>query len=387
MNTDRANEIIDNYIAQFPETTGPDKDELFKWKAAAIWKNAWDINAPDFADMLKKAVSGTEMLINSKRKFPAAGIVKLCTVNKETAESVRKEFIALLQDVPDISEEQKLMDGFIEHINTLIHDVLHSSWIYEQDRKSVSGYMGLARPERDYLYKSMQVKAFADYVEFDDNIGSGQTFSLKNFYRLCDELTAVIADRQDLMDTVSIGLQDYARANGIDSIAAIDPLYHILVFDIIYCTEHYGFYTTHPHVNVKRTTHSKSGLKQCPPIKPRDNTKMYERQQKRLKDRIDVLKADRDKLQYPDVTGMKLNHKAFGMGKVIKQDAAKVQIKFSDNIIKKMDLKCLYRGKIVSNFDADVLEAIKKISDIEYEIDKTTEKYRDLEFKIFSEML
>jgi hypothetical protein len=376
MNIDRANEIIDNYIAQFPETAGPDKDELFKWKAAAIWKNAWDINTPDFADMLKRAVSGTEMLINSKKSYPASGLVELCAHNSEAAESVRKEFITLLVDVQDVSEEQTRMDGFIERVNALIHDNLSKSWVYEQDRKSVSGYMGLTRPDRDYLYKATQVKAFANYVEFDDNIGSGQTFSLKNFYRLCDELTAVIAVRQDLRDAVTIGLQDYAHSSGIDNITTIDPAYHILVFDIIYCTEHYGFYTTHPHVTVKRV--KKVFGKQAVAEHPNP----YKEQEKLLMDKLSKQQAEREKLQYPDLTGKSIDHKTLGTGKVVKQDNARIQVKFSGNQFKTMNLEFLFRGGFISNLDADVSETLKKISDLDDEIDITSNELKTVRMKI-----
>lgn len=367
MNSGRINEIIDHYMEQFPMTTGPDNDELFKWKAAAIWKTTWDIDAADFGAMLKQAVIPTEVLVDSKTVYPASGLIELCNRDPALAEKVRAEFRALLQDTDDPDEEQALMESFVDHINALIDKAFPGSWKYVQDRKSVSDYLGLSRPDRDFFYKASEVKSFAEYVEFDDEIGVGQAFSLRNYYRLCGELIDVIESRRDLRELAASGLQDYALQSGQEEITVIDPAYHILAFDIIYCTGRYGFYTEHSHTGAKKSTSKKTVKKQKEPVRPEQPDPEQVRSRE-LQDTAAALQSERAKLQYPDLTGRTIVHKAFGSGEVIRQEDHKMQVRFAGDQIKTMNIEALYKGRHMDNLDADVLDRMKKIKDLDEKI-------------------
>ena len=54
MNLERLNKIIDIYIDKFEMLTNDECDENMKWRAMYHFKNNFDINAPDFYEMLEK---------------------------------------------------------------------------------------------------------------------------------------------------------------------------------------------------------------------------------------------------------------------------------------------------------------------------------------------
>ena len=56
MNTKNLNLIFENYISRFERINEPDgANENYKWFAVHNFQEVFDIDAPDFASMLKKA--------------------------------------------------------------------------------------------------------------------------------------------------------------------------------------------------------------------------------------------------------------------------------------------------------------------------------------------
>ena len=59
-------EIIEAYRANFTQV---DREERYKWEAVACFQNNWDIDAPDFALMLKNSLAKAQNLLSSSGYF------------------------------------------------------------------------------------------------------------------------------------------------------------------------------------------------------------------------------------------------------------------------------------------------------------------------------
>ena len=65
MNSERLNKIIDIYIDKFDMLTDDEHDENMKWRAMHHFKENFDLNAPDFYEMFKFAMSKSDIIINN----------------------------------------------------------------------------------------------------------------------------------------------------------------------------------------------------------------------------------------------------------------------------------------------------------------------------------
>ena len=68
-------------------------DEKYKWEAIQCFQENWDVNAPDFADMLKRSLAKTGNLLASVKNYPRKIIAGFA---KAAPEEVRAMFIAFL---------------------------------------------------------------------------------------------------------------------------------------------------------------------------------------------------------------------------------------------------------------------------------------------------
>ena len=69
-------------------------DEKYKWEAIKHFQENWDINAPDFANMLMLSLSETHNLLDSQNRFPRVMIEKFA---QSYPEEIRSMFIELFR--------------------------------------------------------------------------------------------------------------------------------------------------------------------------------------------------------------------------------------------------------------------------------------------------
>jgi 5-methylcytosine-specific restriction protein B len=65
----RFQDALENYKKAFAETW---QGEKYKWEAVKCFQDNWDVNAEDFAGMLKLSLSKTYNLLASRMNYPAA---------------------------------------------------------------------------------------------------------------------------------------------------------------------------------------------------------------------------------------------------------------------------------------------------------------------------
>lgn len=128
-------------------------------------------------------------LINNGIVQPTSGIVFLCKQDKKTEREVQEEFRKLLApDEGNIKVRQGRIHMFVDAINEKLQKAAPNKWKYNQDRRSVIMYLSFIAPDENFMFKSTEARAFADCYEFGEDIGSGQTFRLDVYYRMCREL-------------------------------------------------------------------------------------------------------------------------------------------------------------------------------------------------------
>lgn len=162
-------------------------DEKYKWEAVKHFQDNWDVNAPDFADMLERSLSKTYNLLASINNFPARMIVNFA---KTAPEEVRSMFIALFDESADY---YKRIEAFKQGSTTLLEKYGNGARQHYQYENAITTYLWLRYPDRYYIYKFGEVKKAADELDanwrfkkgaYADNVRSHLAF----YDELCKEL-------------------------------------------------------------------------------------------------------------------------------------------------------------------------------------------------------
>ena len=344
MNLERFNKIIDIYIDKFEMLTNDDCDENMKWRAMYHFKENFDIDAPDFHEMFKYAMSESSIIINNGTVQPVNGILKLITHEEDT---MRGLFAMLYEDDGgDLDKRQDKIERFVEETNKLLEKYERGKWKYKQDFRSVLAYLTFLKPEENYLYKSSQCQPFFRYLEYGEEIGYGQYFKLSRYYRMCDEVRQAISKHQELIETHNTRWGKVKDPQ--------DDL-HILTFDIIYCSIVYSFYEFENYTKIIRK--SKSDLEQ-ERIESEIDTKRIELEA--LEAELTNAQAVLDEFPEINLEGQNIKHRMFGKGLVSKQTGSYIEVAFAAKT-SKFILTTAFIGGFLSSEDVTILERCKQI--------------------------
>lgn len=77
MDKGRLNSLIELYVKNFDMINDDFHNENMKWKAIYHFKNNFDLNATNFYEMFKFAMSESGIVINNGTVQPINGILKL----------------------------------------------------------------------------------------------------------------------------------------------------------------------------------------------------------------------------------------------------------------------------------------------------------------------
>ena len=341
MNKDNLKIVFDQYIEQFDYLNDKDgHDEGYKWRAESCFVEHWDIDAEDFPAMFKAAMHETSNLIDNATVQPINGISMLLK-HEDEVEFVRECFRELFsEDDGDLEARLDRVDAFIEKINEKIDQYARGSWKYPQKRNDVIYYLNLWRPEDNYIYKATEAIDWANCIEYGDDFGSGESFSLAKYYRMCDELLAEVSKNEEVMRLHAKRFEEEA--------VGFDDELHILVYDIIFCAHNYNFYNK----AVISTTSTKARI----------NLAKTKEQIAKLEDELEQSKQEleqiRQKITEPvDMVGLIVVHKVFKEGKIISQTGDVQLIAFSVGE-KKFQFPQAYTGGFLKA-DESIMEMIK----------------------------
>ncbi|MCD8289708.1 MAG: EVE domain-containing protein [Prevotella sp.] len=222
IDTARLKEILDEYKADFTGSWW--KDERYKWYAVKMFQDNWDINAEDFPTMLRTSLSETHNLLASTNNFPRRMIRHLA---ERSPEEVRNAFRALYDENRDVVE--RILE-FKERADEIKEKYMNDVGSHFQDVNVVSTYLWLRYPDKYYIYKLSNVKAFAEKLNYGYTFKRGHSEdNLRNFYALYDEVNDFIRTDNELIDIFKSQLNKDCYP---------DPEFRTLTTDIGYYAAH-----------------------------------------------------------------------------------------------------------------------------------------------------
>ena len=337
MNSDRLNGLISSYIDNFDIINDEAHFENMKWEAIYHYKNNFNINAPDFYEMFKYAMSKSDIIINNGTVQPVNGILKLISYEEDT---MRNLFAMLYEeDDGNISKRQDRIESFVDQANKLLDKYERGKWKYKQDFRSVLAYLVFYKPEENYLYKSSQCQPFFRYLEYGEEIGYGQYFKLSRYYNMCNEVREVLSQHPELMET---------HKRRWKTVSDPEDNLHILTFDIIYCSIVYDYYEHQDFSKMPKK--SKTTLEQ-EKLETEITKKHFE---------IEATRQILDEIPEIHIEGKQIKHKMWGVGHVVQQKGTYITVSFALGE-KKLDLTRSFASGFLTSDDTSIAERSKKI--------------------------
>ena len=350
---------IQAYIKDFDRNNHRDdsclRNETIKWTAAASFAENWDINAEDMLSMWKRCTR--RAFIDTRYNHPSQGITLLLKKSSEV-EGVRNAFRTLFNaETDDVEEKWNRILKFIDYINGRIAEYYPNSSIYLQTREGVLTYLNLWDPDHNYRYKPSPANNWASYIGFED-WESGQRFSLRKYYKMCDEIQEVVKGHEELLrfhrQRFENGEPDY------------DKEYHILTFDVLY-----GFWG---YKDVQR-----EALEEYQEAMKQQRIADLEEQLIKVNRRIEMKSGQ---MVLPECLGYKVHHKKYGAGEVKEVDGTRLVVVFDDFGAKLFKYPDAFVKGFLQPEDSSIMEQFERNIVIESEL--TT--LREQESKIQEEL-
>ena len=170
-------------------------DEKYKWEAVKWFQDNWDVNAPDFTEMLNRSLEKTFNLLASANNFPKGMIVGF---SKHAPEEVRSMFIALFDESKDIWER---INAFKMQASILLEKYGNGAAQHYQYENAITTYLWLRYPDKYYIYKFGEVKTVASELESDYRFKKGAyADNIRSFLRLYDEISEALKEDTELVN-------------------------------------------------------------------------------------------------------------------------------------------------------------------------------------------
>ena len=318
MNLDNLKKLIECYANNLELIYGEKHDELFKWKAVQHFRDVW--YAPEnenlnFAQRFNKAKKESSVLIDNSRVSPSNGVVKIAEVAGQEVEHLFFD-VLLADDGGDIVARQNNMDAFLDGMEALRVKHYPQCWKYKQDRHAASCYLCFFAPDDNFIYHYTEVEEFALHIEYGIDIGSGESFKLDAYYKMCDEVIAVLREHTSLINRQNkfISSDEYYD----------DPSLHLLVFNLIWCANTYNFYRDMTHVSKKES------IKEYTLAQLREKERQeLEEKRNAILDEIVQLERNMDSCKDISLIGVQVSDKTSGaIGTIIAQEVNRVTVQY-----------------------------------------------------------
>ncbi len=349
MNTENLNQIIDNYIEKSNAINDSENREFYKWEAVKYFQDHWDIDAPDFAGMFKEAIKKTSNILNNRTVQPANGIIKLAE-RPELTETIREMFRELCSDDGgDIDKRQDKIYDFLSKADELLNKYEPGKWKYSQDMRTVISYLSFINPDDNYFYKATQARKFMHCVEYGDDFGSGENFSLKKYYKMCDALVEAIKYNEELHKTHEKIASDKTYDDKED---------HVFAYDIIYCALTYGLYR-----NIKFVRPTKN-------YKEQEKIRIMNELEEEIEIKNNILDEKLLELSEYDTfsaKGLIVKHKKFGEGRVIVHNGRLITVKFKDSFMK-FELPDAFSKGFIATESEEIMDCFTQMAKIESDV-------------------
>lgn len=318
MNKENLHELIRRYEEHFEILNNPENDEKFKWKAVRRFQDEWFSKENEhlsFSERFSKAKAESSVLIDNSTVSPANGIVKMAQAEPKEVERLFCE-VLFADDGGNLDLRQQHIEEFLEGIEAVRVKHFPGFWKYGQDRHAASCYLTLYKPEQNFIYKYTPTENFARYIEFGKDIGSGDNFSLKNYYEMGNLVVEALREHPNLLAAHEALLtDDYYR----------DQSLHLLAFDIIYCASAYGFFTGLQHKSKKEAikAYTQEQAKKAVAAKHQEEINALEAKIQALEMQLDLYRSIK-------LVGVRVYQRDYGEGIVIWQNINMIRVQFAN---------------------------------------------------------
>ena len=212
--------IIAAYKTVFVSKQWP--DEKYKWIAVKHFQDNWDIDAQDFAAMLKNALAKTDNLLGSAGRFPRRMIKEFAEV---APEQVRVMFKELFDETQDIWQRVK---SFKEKSHPLLDIHGKNALNHYQDENTIFTYLWLRYPEKYYIYKISELKTVAETLHSNLVFQNGKyEDNICNFLKLYNAIRLELLKDDELKTLLKSQLTDDCYADDALCTLTIDFGFYI----------------------------------------------------------------------------------------------------------------------------------------------------------------
>ena len=318
MNYENLEILINRYEENYYMVNDSEHDEKFKWAAVRCFQDTWfsENRGKTFAQIFAEATKESSVLINNSMISPTTGIVKMAEQKPSEVESLFRE--VLFAPFDTVEELQDHMDSFLDGIERIRQDLFPQYYRYKQERHAASCYLSFFNPSIHFIYRYSEAEEFAQYIEFGKDLGSGENFSLANYYELAEVVVRALAEHTGLIEKYKILVCS-------DDHYFNDESLHLMAFDLMYCARCYNFYNGLSHAKKKDSirAYTAQQLQQ----------KEAEERQRRieaLETQIHALDLEIEPYAEISLLGVKVNQAKYGDGIIIKQDINKITVRFEE---------------------------------------------------------
>jgi hypothetical protein len=215
MNRQILNHYIDEYKLNFDRVN---QEEIYKWRAVKCYQDNWNVDAPNFYEMLLSSLRMTKNLMDSGQYFPLRMLVQYA---EQRPNEVRQLFRNLYNEEEDLYER---IDSFQLGINA-VHDELFENKKSYQDPRAIIVYLVLRYPERYFFYKFEMFKQFSEKLELIYKPVKGHIENIGHFNNICELIRYELSLDQELLKL---------HKNRITADCYYDENLNILTQDFIY---------------------------------------------------------------------------------------------------------------------------------------------------------
>ena len=200
-NPDSFREWLDRYKEAFANPHWA--EERYKWIAVKHFQDSWNLDALDLASMLDNALARTENLLTSAKSFPKGMIVNFAKV---ASDEVRTMFRSLFDETQDVIER---IERFKTESERLRVNFMPGAKNHYQDENTITTYLWLRYPDKYYIYKFGEAKAFSKAIGSDLQFKKGRYVqNLKNFFLLYNAVHDALVENESLMSTFTSCLDE-----------------------------------------------------------------------------------------------------------------------------------------------------------------------------------
>ncbi len=357
MNTKNFEELISIYEENQDFLNDGERYELFKWAAVKHFQEVWfseDAKSMSFAELFAEATNRTSIMINNSRISPTNGIVKLAEKRPDEVEHLFRD-ILYADDNGDLDVRNDHINTFLSEIERLRQEEFPSFWKYKQDRHAAICYLTLFDPKHNFIYRFKDAELFCEYMEMGLDIGSGQYFSLKKYYQMCETIVEELKAHPSLIEKHNSFMTEKLYP---------DEELHLLAYDLMYCGQCYHFYKGMHYIPKKEVSASRAKIEKA----ERDNAERAERMaalQRELEELEDQI------TEYEDISllDVSVNHRKYGRGIVIAQEKNKITVNFSDKAVSFL-IHSKFPARPTFENDEEIVNVLSEYADAEERIAK-----------------